>query len=753
MGIPGTSYLLLSMFFMMIMLNGKDICITASEVSDEKLHIVYMGSVQDEGDYQTVHHEMLESVHGSHEAAEQSLKYSYGKSFGGFAAMLSPSHVQQLSNMDGVVSVFESKKRHILTTRSWDFINFPLSGQSKNLDYESDIIIGVLDTGIWPESESFNDAGFGPVPSKWRGGCQTTSDFTSCNKKIIGARYYHASSDPPVPDEDYLSPRDGSGHGTHTSSTAAGNIVKNASVYGIAQGDARGGVPGARIAMYKVCWGPSEGCEDADVLAAFDDAIYDGVDILSVSLGGFGDDYFQNSIAIGAFHAMKRGILTSNACGNDGQEAIYNYSPWSLTVAASTIDRTIESQLLLGNNIGLQGLALNTFTMEQSLYPLIYGGYATNTSGGFTYDNSRSCVANSLDATKVKGNIVLCYQGSEYNPDQTIFLTEGEGIIILDDYFDETARPYLVPATLLNTTQGDVIISYINSTSSPIAKIFKSTTPKEPAPIVASFSSRGPNPITRNILKPDIAAPGVNILAAWSMHSSLTELPGDTRFPKFNIISGTSMACPHATGAAGFVKSYHLEWSPAAIKSALMTTAYIMDASLPHNGDAEFGYGAGQINPAKAINPGLVYETDVNDYIKMLCSQGYNDTTLRLLTSDFSSCDSIEVFQYGALELNYPSIMVVTTPGKSIYAKFSRIVTNVGPPQSTYKVIINTPSGIKVTVSPDTLAFSTLNQKLTYNITIEGGVIPSNSLVSGSLIWVYGNYSVRSPIGVYCHLS
>ncbi|GLJ51874.1 hypothetical protein SUGI_1101960 [Cryptomeria japonica] len=696
MGIPGTSYLLLSTFFITIMFNGRNICINAAELSDKKLHIVYMGGVQDKRDSQTVHHEMLEFVHME---AEESLKYSYGKSFGGFAAMLSPSHVQQLSNMDDVVSVFENKKRHVLTTRSWDFIDFPLSGQSNHLTYESEIVIGVLDSGIWPESKSFNDAGFGPVPSKWRGVCQTTSDFTSCNKKIIGARYYHASFDTPPP-EDYLSPRDGSGHGTHTSSTAAGNIVKNASVYGIAQGDARGGVPGARIATYKVCWGPGVECEDADILAAFDDAIYDGVDLISISIGGGASiEYFQDSIAIGAFHAMKKGILTSSAGGNSGpsKESINNYFPWGLTVAASTTDRIIDSQLLLGNNVSFKGFALNTLTMEQPLYPLIYGGDAANISSGFTSRDSRFCVTDSLDATKI-------------------------------------------------------IISYINSTSSPIATIFKSTTSKERAPIMASFSSRGPNPIARDILKPDITALGVNILAAWPEHSSFTGIPGDTRFPEFNIISGTSMSCPHATGATGFVKSYHPEWSPAAIKSSLMTTAYIMNASLPHNEDGEFGYGARQINPIKAINPGLVYDSDVNDYIKMLCNQGYNDTSLRLITADFSSCESLKKFKYGALELNYPSIMVVAEPRKSIFVEFSRMVTNVGPSQSTYKVITNAPFGIKVVVSPNTLSFSAVNQKLTYNVTIEGGVISSNALLSGSLIWVNDNYIVRSPIGVYCHL-
>ena len=167
--------------------------------------------------------------------------------------------------------------------------------------------------------------------------------------KIIGAKYYH--SDGSISPPDFPSPRDSEGHGTHTSSTAAGGLVAGANMYGLAAGTARGGVPSARIAVYKICW--FDGCSDADILAAFDDAIADGVDIISISVGGFfASDYFEDPIAIGAFHAMKQGVLTSNSAGNSGPdpESIVNFSPWSLSVAASTIDRKFLTKVLLGNN-------------------------------------------------------------------------------------------------------------------------------------------------------------------------------------------------------------------------------------------------------------------------------------------------------------------------------------------------------------------------------------------------------------------
>ncbi|GLJ43717.1 hypothetical protein SUGI_0910260 [Cryptomeria japonica] len=758
MAAPTITYLLFFMIFILIMLHAQIFCIEASSDEDKKLHVVYMGQApsQDNGHSYTtavaLHLDMLESVHGSREAAEDSLKYSYWKSFGGFAAMLSSSHAQQLSNMDGVVSVFESKEVQLLTTRSWDFVGFPASAQNNNLGYQSDIIIGVIDTGIWPESESFSDTGFGPVPSKWKGGCHTTADFPACNKKLVGAKFYRTLPYP-APSFDFLSPRDLFGHGTHTSSTAAGNHIKNASLYGIAKGDSRGGVPGARIAMYKVCWVAliAPACSYADILAAFDDAIDDSVDIISISLGSnIALNYFEDVIAIGAFHAMKKGILVSNSAGNSGPNkgSVVNSSPWSLTVAASTIDRKMESELLLGNNISIQGLSINTYTMEQPWYPLVYGGDVANISGGFNSSYSSICEPGSLDSTKVKGKIVLCYYYPD-EPDDSVYSAGGAGVIIILDSLNDTAFTWFNPATVISSKQGELVFSYINSARSPIAKIQKTTTPKISAPIVASFSSRGYNPITLEILKPDITAPGVDILASWPSKTPLTYYTEETRYPDFNIISGTSMSCPHAAGAVGFIKSYHNDWSPAAIKSALMTTAFVMDPTLVGNGDAEFGYGAGQINPLMAIDPGLVYDANVDDYINLLCTEGYNDTTLRLVTGDSSSCDFIEPSKIGARKLNYPSIMVFTALEKSFQAEFPRTVTNVGVAKSTYKAILSAPSGINVTVEPDTLSFTSLNQKLSFNVTIEGGSIVSETLLSGALTWSYANYTVRSPITIY----
>uniref|UniRef100_A0A9I9DVN5 Cucumisin-like n=1 Tax=Cucumis melo TaxID=3656 RepID=A0A9I9DVN5_CUCME len=491
--------------------------------------------------------------------ASKSLVYSYHRSFSGFAARLNNDEARKLAEMDEVVSVFPSEKYQLHTTRSWDFMGF--FQQVPRTTLESDLIIGMLDTGIWPESKSFSDEGFGPPPSKWKGECKPNLNFT-CNNKIIGARFFRSE---PLSGADILSPRDTKGHGTHTSSTAGGNFVSGANLFGLAAGTSRGGVPSARIAVYKICW--SDGCFSADILAAFDHAIADGVDIISISVGFFfSKNYFNDSIAIGAFHAMKNGILTSNSGGNSGPSlgSITNVSPWSLSVAASTIDRKFVTKVTLGNGESFHGISLNTFDVGDKLFPLIHAGDAPNTTAGFSRSISRLCFPGSLDVDKVRGKIVIC----DLNSDGEAALISGAvGSIMQVPALPEVAFLFPLPISLINLNAGKNVFQYLRSNSNPEAIIEKSTTIEDlSSPSVVPFSSRGPSIITLDILKPDLAAPGVDILASWSEGTPITGVVGDNRIAPFNIISGTSMSCPHATGAAVYVKSFHPTWSPAAIK-------------------------------------------------------------------------------------------------------------------------------------------------------------------------------------------
>ncbi|XP_047331640.1 subtilisin-like protease SBT4.4 [Impatiens glandulifera] len=665
------------------------------------------------------------------------LIYSYKNSFNAFVALLTNDEVQKISLMKGVISVFPNKINHILTTKSWDFIGFPQTVKRQNT-VESDIIIGVLDTGIWPESNSFIDEGFGPPPSKWKGSCEGLTNFT-CNNKIIGARYYNKDKD--FNKDDIESPRDTDGHGTHVASIIAGGLVST-SFYGLANGTARGGVPSSRIAVYKVCW--STGCFSSDIMAAFDDAINDGVDIISCSLEGIASDYFNDAIHIGSFHAMSKGILTTMAGGNNGPKigTISNVSPWSITVAASRTNRKFITNLKLGDGTTLEGFSVNTFD-PNGFSPIVHA--ANVKTRGFCVPRFRFCRPKSLDARLVKGKIIV---DDETNIEETALLAAGAvGMVIQGNISSSTliTKVFSLPTTLVGHEEGRQILNYINRTRNATASIMKSyEIVDEFAPYISPASSRGPNTISFGILKPDLSAPGNNILAASTLANSPTNQKMDRRRVPYSIKSGTSMACPHVSAAAAYVKSFNPSWSPSAIKSALMTTAFTMSAMKTL--EKEFGYGAGLINPIAAIDPGLVYDANKEDYIQFLCSLEYTNQQMHYLTGDNSTCTKF-VKQYD-WNLNMPSFCFLTLPLKNFKVTFLRKVTNVGLTSTTYNVKIDSSEKLKIHVFPDTLSFTSVGQTQSFTVTVEG-IIPPLTIVSASLSWVDSTHKVRSPIVIY----
>ncbi|GLT89955.1 hypothetical protein SLE2022_079120 [Rubroshorea leprosula] len=720
----------------------------SNESNERKPYIVYMGDVPDpEVSVTNVHLNLLSKAIGDEQIARESKIHSYGKSFNGFVANLLPHEAKKLSEEDGVVSVFENTRRKLHTTRSWDFLRMPTSWKLRNPKVESNIIVALMDTGIWVDSPSFGDKGFGPPPSKWKGKCDKGSNFTGCNKKVIGARYYNLDKSFPI--EEDPTPADYMGHGTHTSSTAAGVSIHDASLYGIAKGTARGGVPSARIAMYKVCW--SGGCTDMDILAGFDDAIHDGVDLISVSIGGPSRDFFEDPIAIGAFHAMKKRILTSCSAGNGGPDlfSVENVAPWVLTVGASSMDRDFRVDIQLGNGMKIAGNGINTYSTKKKMYPITSGTLAGNLTGNSTYytGNSSACDHGTLSQDKVKGRIMYCLGNS--GQDSTIKQLDGVGAImsvteLLDVYYIT-----LLPGSLVVVNDGNKIDRYINSTKNPKAMIDKSRSVNMTAPFVASFSARGPQMINHNILKPDVVAPGLNILAAYTTLTSLTGDPSDNRRPGYNIISGTSMSNPHAIAAAAYVKSFHPDWSPAAIKSALMTTATPMKIK---DKTGKLGAGAGQINPVRAVHPGLIYDISFSSYIRFLCKEGYNSTALNKLIGDKKdhSCSSFKPVR-GTDGLNYPSMHTrINSTQTKFSAIFYRTVTEVGTGSSSYKAIVRASKGLSIEVVPRTLNFSRLHEKKSFKVIVKGNSAKAGSWSrSGALVWSDGKHSVKSPILIY----
>ncbi|XP_075647107.1 subtilisin-like protease SBT4.6 [Castanea sativa] len=719
--------------FTIFIITTSVLCGASTE--EKKVHIVYMGSLP-KGQYSPLsrHRSMLRQTVQLDSSVETSYIRSYTRSFNGFVAKLTDSEKQRLSNMEGVISVFPRKTLQLQTTRSWDFIGLQESA-TRNAQAESDIIIGVLDTGISPESESFNDKGFGPPPSKWKGVCEGGLNFT-CNNKIIGARYYGGSRP-----NSTQSARDGDdGHGSHTASIAAGNRVNNVSFFGLAQGTARGGVPSARIATYRIC--QPDGCTNEDILAAFDDAIADGVDIISISVGGVeATDFFEDTIAIGAFHAMQKGIVTSHSAGNRGPSygSTASVAPWLISVAASHTDRLFIDKVVLGDGRTLVGKSINSFASPATRFPLLHG---KEVSSQCSENNSMYCNEGCLDKKLVKGKYVLCKSNSG---DFEAFAAGALGAIVRNEPYMDYSDVVALPAVLLSAKEHDLVLSYVNSTKNPQASILKSETIKDAeAPTIASFSSRGPNFVTPDIIKPDLSAPGVEILAAYSPLDTISFTFDDPRRVHYTLLSGTSMACPHVSAAAAYVKTFHPDWSPSAIKSALMTTALPMSDAKSLGG--EFAYGSGQINPVAAVRPGLVYEALKEDYIIMLCNIGYDAKKLQVLSGDTNTtCPKLPVTA-SPKDLNYPSMAAEVFPAKPFNVTFHRTVTNVGLATSSYKAKIVTNSKVNIKVEPEVLTFKSLNEKKSFVVSVSGSGLPVKSRLSASLVWSDGTYSVRSPI-------
>ncbi|ESQ42441.1 hypothetical protein EUTSA_v10015507mg [Eutrema salsugineum] len=733
-----TSYCLFSCLLVLFMI---PISATIDDDEDQQVYIVYLGTLPSREDYTPMsdHMSILQEVAGE-SSTEKRLVRSYKRSFNGFAARLTESQRKRIAGMERVVSVFPSRKMKLQTTSSWNFMGLKEGNRTKRRpSIESDTIIGVIDTGIWPESESFSDHGFGPSPKKWKGTCAGGKNFT-CNNKIIGARYYTAETNGKESARDYL------GHGTHTASTAAGNAVADTNFYGLGNGTARGGVPAARIAVYKVC--DDEGCSGEAIMSAFDDAIADGVDIVSISIVLDNTPPFEEDpIAIGAFHALAKGVLTVNSAGNDGPKisTVTSTAPWVFIVAASVTNRAFMAKVVLGDGKTLVGRSVNTYDLNGVKYPLVYGKSAALST--CNEDKAKLCEPKCLDQKLVKGKIVLC--DSSAGPIEAQKLGAVGSIVKNPEPDHAYLRSF--PVSFLSDDDYKSVVSYMKLAKEPIATVLKSEEiSNQRAPLVVSFSSRGPSTIVSDILKPDITAPGVEILAAYSPDSSPTESKFDTRRVKFSVLSGTSMACPHVAGVAAYVKTFNPKWSPSMIQSAIMTTAWPMNASCPGFTSTEFAYGAGHVDPIAAISPGLVYESTKADHIAFLCGLNYTSKNLRIISGDNSTCTE-ELSKNLPRKLNYPTMSAKVSGTRSFKVTFQRIVTNVGTPNSTYiaKVVTSPGSKLSIQVSPSVLFMKSMNEKQSFTVTVSGDSLGIEQPVSANLIWSDGSNHVRSPIVVY----
>ncbi|KAL3645616.1 hypothetical protein CASFOL_010796 [Castilleja foliolosa] len=676
---------------------------------------------------------ILPTNHDHEAASAPIILHNYHNVFSGFAAKLSKADVKAMRQKSGFISARRERVYDLHTTHSPNFLGL-LSQNSRfwNIsNYGKGVIIGVLDTGITPDHPSFDDKGLSPPPSKWKGECQFKSK-SACNNKLIGARYFGSQGGSPV---------DIIGHGTHTASTAAGNFVKGANVYGNANGTATGIAPLAYLAIYQVCG--KQRCTESNIVAALDAAIDDGVHILSLSLGGKAVPFHSDSIAIGAYRAAQKGILVSCSAGNMGPkyQTLSNDAPWILTVGASTIDRKIRVIATFGNNEVTEG--------ESAFQPNDFPDTKLEVVSGAASFDLPYC---DRELGDVRGKIVFCETGGlngRVAKGQVVKDAGGAAMILAsDEKLGNTtfAEAHVLPTIHISYSDGLRIKSYLKSDSNPTAAIsFKGTIiGDDRAPVVAGFSSRGPSLASPGILKPDIIGPGVNILAAW--HVSVEN--NDKNKANFNIISGTSMSCPHLSGVAALLKSAHPDWSPAVIKSAIVTTANQVNlAGNPIEDEkwspaSVFATSAGHVNVSRANDPGLVYDIQPDDYIPYLCGLNYTNKQVSVIVQRNVDCSRVKSIPEA--QLNYPSFSISI---KSTPQTYTRTVTNVGEPKSSYAVEIVAPSGVNVTVKPVKLRFSKVNQKLQYNVTFTGSSSGKGS-AQGFISWNSASRSVRSPIAV-----
>ncbi|KAE8713248.1 hypothetical protein F3Y22_tig00110213pilonHSYRG00188 [Hibiscus syriacus] len=637
-------------------------CSSASADQTPKHYVVYMGSSAGET-AESEHLQLLSTVIPRDERERIYLTNHYNHALRGFSAMLTDNEASELSGREGIVSVFADPILQLHTTRSWDFLDGKPNPKLKRGSYPPhqssyDVIIGMIDGGIWPESPSFRDEGMGEIPTRWKGVCMEGADRSKmlgvcmegpdfknsdCNRKLIGARCY--------------------------------NVVQTSN----------GNTTATQTRLDK---------SPRYVLKTVVPAL-------------------TYPIAIGAFHAEQMGVMVVCSGGNEGPDpyTIINAAAWIFTVGASNIDRDFKSSVLLGNGRTFQGSAINFSNLTRTeAFPLAYGkAIAAKYS---PVSEARSCYPGSLDPEKVKGKMIICF-------DSFPVVSRGIKKLVAEDAG---------------------------------AKGLSQNWKHKPAPVVAYFSSRGPSLLTENILKPDVMAPGVAILAAvvpkveeWS--TLFRRKPSG-----YAIKSGTSTACPHVTGASAFVKSVHPTWTASMIRSPLMTTATVYDnmekpltnssgsIAIPHE------TGAGEIIPLKALNPGIVFETTSEDYLRFLCYYGYPEKTIRSMSKTNFKCPrkpSDDLIS----GINYPSVSISRLARSEGFRTIKRTITNVGLPNATYTSVVQAPMGMDVKVSPKKITFVESVKKISFKVRFDGREA-STGYNFGTLTWSAGSCSVRMVFAV-----
>ncbi|WP_179958342.1 S8 family peptidase [Chitinimonas arctica] len=705
--------------------------------------------------------------------------YEYKLVFNGFSAMLTDAEVRALKKSGDVLAITADQPRELLSNYTPKFLGLDKPGvglwsQLGGIGAAGeDVVVGIVDSGVWPENAAFADridasgnptndpSGtlvYGAPPSNWRGTCEIDPSFRACNNKLIGAQIFRDQYDALIAAgtytphwSDYRSPRDNGGHGTHTASTAAGNHGVLASVAGVPMGKTSGMAPRARVAVYKVCWSydnpalpgtPKNSCFNADSVKAIDKAVEDGVNVINYSISG-SQTSVMDPVEQAFFGAANAGVFVAASAGNSGPaNQVAHISPWLTTVAASTHDRYLEGSTTLGNGATYKGASMNPTELPQTAVVL------SSSVGlpGASLNDVRLCFNTAvLDPAKVAGKIVVCDRGTNPLVDKSaaVHAAGGAGMLLVNVSGGATTQlavAHSVPTVHVNAADGALIKTYAaTGTGQASIGVFTTTSGGVPAPAMAGFSSRGPNKGDLNTLKPDVTAPGVDILAGYVPPQTEAERnainDGSVVPPAaWDFLQGTSMSSPHVAGLAALLHQQHPSWSPAAIKSALMTTGYnTLDDGQPgmSNGRLPWAQGAGHVNPNSAADPGLVYDANTLDYVRYMCGNNVG-----LPASICSTYGSIAPYNLNLASLTAGSVLGQLT--------FTRTVKNVGSTVSTYNGSA-TITGFNATVTPASLTLNPGESK-SFTVKLTRTTAPQEAWQYGSLVWSDGTHTVRSPL-------
>lgn len=725
------------------------------------------------------------------------ITHKYDVVFNGFAALLTDAEVRALKKNTGVAAITADSELALDTSYTPSFLGLDQPGGlwsqlgGQGLSGE-DIIVGIVDSGVWPENPAYADRVdeqgnpshtgsklvYDAPPASWKGSCDTGEGFgaADCNNKLIGARYYKGA-DQQLHWTEFASARDSlggsvgeGGHGSHTSTTVAGNASTNAIINGVSLGKITGMAPRARIAAYKVCWtDPTRrsSCATSNSVSAINQAVKDGVNVINFSIGPTaGGGAFDEATEQAFLGAAAAGVFVATSAGNSGPSAATpapasHISPWLASVANSTHNRLYVGDAVLPTGAVLTGASSNANTPLSPLVLAKDAGVAGLTADQLSQLNlcfgPADSVAPLLDPAKVAGKILVCDRGSNVLVNKSANAKSAGAVGAIIANTEASAVTIVNQAHSLSTIHiakenTAILKAYIagnpGSAKASLGNLHAAIDPNVQAPVLNSSSSRGPNVADANILKPDLSAPGTDILAA--LTPDLTQAQRDAiaagnpaQTVEFGFLTGTSMASPHVAGVAALLKQRHPTWSPAAIKSALMTSAYDTysdglttkvpwDTSATFAGNRSFGQGAGHIAPNLAADPGLVYDITTVDYLRFLCGQGLLYST--------AQCNSIGG-GIAAYNLNLASLTAATVLGSQT---LTRTVTNVGDSNATYTATATLP-GFSVVVTPATLTLAP-GAKATYTAKLTRTTAALDTWSYGSLTWTDGVHKVRSPL-------